>query len=94
MGLLLALSAGGLWSCKKKVSPKQCEELVDRYAQLYVKQRFPDAGPAEMEAEKDRERGLARSDDAFKNCPSEVQADEHACAMKATSPEALLKCLE
>lgn len=93
VGLLLALSGVGT-ACRKKVSPKQCDELIDRYAELFAKQHFPDAGPAELEAEKNRERGLARADDAFKNCPSEVQGDEHACGMKATSPEALLRCLE
>jgi hypothetical protein len=96
-GLLLVASlamAGSEMSCKRKVSQKQCDELLDRFSTLVVKERFPDAGADVLAAEQTRERGEAKSDDAFKNCTSEVQADEHACAMKAATSEALIKCLE
>jgi hypothetical protein len=76
-------------SCKRKASAAQCEELLDRYAQLAVKERAGDAG-ADVAAEKQEARGH----DAFKNCQSEVQLDEHACAMKATTSAAMLKCLD
>lgn len=93
--LVAGLTAfGSLASCTKKVSQAQCDELLDRFAGLVVKERMPDAGADTLAAERTRERSEAKSDDAFKNCTSEVQADEHACAMKATSSEALLKCLE
>lgn len=95
-GLLLvasvALFAGT--TCQKKVSQKECDELLDRFSELVVKERMPDAGAEQLAAERVRERGEAKSDDAFKNCTSEVQANEHACAMKAASSEALIKCLE
>lgn len=80
--------------CRKKVSAKECDVLLDRFAELVVKERFPDAGAEVITAERNRERSEAKGDDAFKNCTSEVQADEHACAMRATSSEAMLKCLE
>ena len=67
---------------------------TERFSELVVKERMPDAGPEVLTAERARERNEAKSDDAFKNCTSEVQADEHACAMKAASSEALIKCLE
>ncbi len=88
------LSFGSAVSCRKKVSQKQCDELLDRFSELVVKERMPDAGAEALAAERVRERSEAKSDDAFKNCTSEVQADEHACAMKAASSEALIKCLE
>jgi hypothetical protein len=96
-GLLLVASLasfGGAMSCRKKVSQKQCDELLDRFSELVVKERMPDAGAEALASERVRERGEAKSDDAFKNCTSEVQLDEHACAMKAASSEALIKCLE
>lgn len=78
-------------SCKRKVSSSQCEEMLDRYAQLAVKERADaDAGAEALAAEKQEARGL----DAFKNCQSVVQPDEHACAMKATTPAAMLKCVD
>ena len=96
-GLLLVASLatlGGVASCKRKVSQKQCDELLDRFSTLVVKERFPDAGPDALAAEQTRERAEAKSDDAFKNCTSEVQADEHSCAMQAKSSEAIIKCIE
>lgn len=81
-------------SCRKKVSQQQCDELLDRFSELVVKERMPDAGADALAAERIRERSEAKSDDAFKNCTSEVQLAEHACAMKAASSEALIKCLE
>lgn len=93
--LVVALAAvATMASCKKKVSQKQCDELLDHFSELVVKERLPDAGPEAFAAERTRERGEAKSDDAFKNCTSAVQDNEHACAMNATSSEALIKCLE
>jgi hypothetical protein len=100
-GCLLALlwaaalaALGSATSCKRKVSSKHCDELLERFSELVVKEHFPDAGAEVVAAERTRERKEAKSDDAFKNCTSEVQADEYACAMKAASSEALIKCLE
>ena len=95
-GLLLVVSLaafGAITSCRRKVSDKQCDELVDRLAELVVKERFPDAGPEVVAAERLRERSEAKGDE-LKNCTSQVQIDEHACAMNAKSSEALIKCLE
>ena len=94
--LLLVASlaaASGIASCKRKVSEKQCDELLDRFSELVVKERFPDAGPEVVASERLRERTEAKGDE-LRNCTSEVQADEHACAMSAKSSEALIKCLE
>jgi hypothetical protein len=92
--LIASLPALGIvTSCKRKVSEKQCDELLDRFAEMVVKERFPDAGPEVVAAERLRERTEAKGDE-LRNCTSEVQADEHACAMKAKSSEALIKCLE
>jgi hypothetical protein len=92
--LVLLLACAALVGCRKKATQKQCDELLDRFAELVVKERFPDAGPDQIAAERTRERSEAKGDDAFKNCTSEVQTDEHACAMKAATSEAMIKCLE
>jgi hypothetical protein len=96
-GLLLVATLAtfaSMASCRKKVSQKQCDELLDHFSELVVKERMPDAGAETLATERVRERGEAKSDDAFKNCTSEVQLDEHACAMKAATSEGLIKCLE
>ena len=80
--------------CKKKVTQEQCNQLVDHFAELVVKERFPDAGPDAIKAEQARERHEAAHDNEFKNCASEVQTNEFECAMKAEASAALIKCLE
>jgi len=90
--LVLAASLGA--GCKKKVTQPQCEELLDRYATLVVKERLKDAPPEKVKAEQARERDEARSDDDFKNCTAELSADDYTCAMKAATADAMEKCLE
>jgi hypothetical protein len=93
MTFCLVALVGSAASCKKKVSPKQCDELIEHFAELVVKERFPDAGPDVVAAEKTRERAEAKGDE-LKNCTSEVQPAEYECAMRATTSEALIKCVE
>jgi hypothetical protein len=81
-------------ACKKKVNDAQCGELLDRYASLVVRERHPDATPEAIAAEQARERDAAQHDDDFKNCTTELSTEDYACAMKATTSEALVKCLE
>ncbi len=81
-------------ACKTKATSSQCNALLDRYAQLVVTEKYPDASAVQIDAERTRERTEARGDDAFKNCSSEVSSVELTCAMSATSADAVLKCLE
>lgn len=84
----------GLGGCKKKITQAQCDQLLEHFAELVVNERFVDAGPVAIAAERERERQEAKRADEFKNCTSEVQANEHDCAMKAASSDAVIKCLE
>jgi hypothetical protein len=81
-------------ACKKHVTPDQCDQLLDRYAQFVVTEKAKDATPEAIKAEQAREREEARSDDDFKNCTSELSTEDFACAMAAQTSAALLKCLE
>jgi len=92
--LIAALCAVLVGGCKQKISQAQCDELVGHFAEVVVKERFPDAGPEAVSTERTRERQEATHADEFKNCRSEVQASEHDCAMKAQSSDAIIKCLE
>jgi len=83
-----------LLSCKAKASSAQCDQMLDRFAALVVTEKFPEAGAAQIDAERTHEKREAHGDDAFKNCSSEVSQSEFECAMRSTSPDAFLKCLE
>jgi hypothetical protein len=90
--LAIAVTSGA--ACKPKASASECDQLLERYAQLVVTERFADAGAEQVKAEREREKSEARGDDAFKNCSSEVSRVELECAMKAPNADALEKCLE
>lgn len=92
--LVAALVLSGIGGCKKKVTQSQCDQLLDHFAELVVKERYPDAGADAIATERRRERQEATHANEFKNCTSEVQTNEHECAMKAQSSDALIKCLE
>jgi hypothetical protein len=93
--LALAFSVAlPIGACKKKVSQAQCDELIDRFATLVVKERIRDATPEVVKAEQDRERQEARGDEAFRNCTSEVAPEDYGCAMRSATSDQFLKCLE
>ena len=92
--VLAAGAASTLGGCKQKISQAQCEQLVDHFAELVVRERYADAGPEAIAAERVRERQEAKNADEFRNCPSQVQTKEHECAMQAQTSDALIKCLE
>jgi prophage tail gpP-like protein len=89
-----AAAAACAVGCTPKASATQCDELLDRYAQLVVTEQLHDASAEQMRAERERERSEARADDAFKNCSSEVSRAEFDCAMRAANANAFEKCLE
>lgn len=80
--------------CSKKVSQPECDQLVEHYASLVVRENNPDASAAVVKAEQERERREAKGDDGFKNCTTEVQRSEFGCAMRSTTSEGVLRCLE
>ncbi len=92
--LAVAMSLVVCGSCKPKVTTAQCDQLIDRYAALVVAAKLPDASPAIIDAEREREKTEARGDDAFKSCSSQVSQAEFECAMRAPNADAFEKCLE
>ena len=94
-GIIVTAALGvGTSACKKKITAQQCDEMVSRYVELAMKEKFPDAGPEQVAAERARVNQEARAADELKNCASEVTPDEHACAMKSPTSDGLIKCLE
>jgi hypothetical protein len=91
LGGLAAVSATG---CKAKASARECDQLLERYAQLVVTERYPDASASQIKTFHDQEKREALGDDAFKNCSSEVSKTEFDCAMRASSADTFEKCLE
>lgn len=92
IGALLACAS--LAGCRKHVTQAQCDEIVGHYAELVVREQLPDASADTIAKEKAREQSEARADDGFKNCTTELEPADHACAMAAATPDALEACLK
>jgi hypothetical protein len=91
--VVLALAVG-VPGCREKVTAAQCEALIERYAELVVRDKMPGASDEIIKTEKKLVRDEAKSDEAFHNCTTEVGPKEYACAMGAATPDAVEKCLE
>ena len=91
---LCLVAATAVVGCRKHVTQAQCDEIVGHYAELVVHEKFPDASAETTAKEKEREQGEARGDEGFKNCTTELEPSDHACAMAATTPDALENCLK
>lgn len=83
-----------LSGCREKINATQCEALVDRYAELVVLDKMPDAPQEVVRKEQKVVRDQANADEGFRNCTTEVGPKEFACAMAAKTPDAIEKCLE
>lgn len=90
----ITIVTSSIAGCSKKVTPQQCDAIVEHYAELVVRDTKKDASAEEIKAEKERETKEAKSDDAFRNCTSEIEPADYDCAMNASSADALEKCLE
>lgn len=91
---LCAAAVLGLASCSKKVTQDQCDAILSRYAEMVVRESKPDAGAEAIKAEQEHEKAEAKSDDAFRNCTSQIEPADYDCAMKAKTADELEKCLE
>jgi hypothetical protein len=91
---LIASPVASAAGCKAKANASECDDLLERYAQLVVTERYPDASAAQIKTFHDQEKREALGDDAFKNCSSEVSQREFGCAMNAPTADAFEKCLE
>jgi hypothetical protein len=80
--------------CRRTATPAECDALVDHFAELVVREKLPDAGADLVAAERARQRDEARKDEGFRACPEQMTRAQHACAMSATSSDALLACFE
>ena len=76
------------------LTPAQCEELVDAYVALVVREVSADASPVELRAQQERVRAEAQRDPALAKCTTEISRAKHACAMASTSADAFENCLE
>jgi hypothetical protein len=88
-----AMLAATACASPKKLTPAQCDELVDRYTEIALCESFPDASAELVAAQKTQVRALAQQDPALSKCVEQISSAQHACAMRASTPDAFEQCL-
>lgn len=86
----LALFVSG---CAERLSPAECETLLDRYVALLSASDRPNTSDSELVRLKALAREKALRDPSFMRCASEVSRSQFQCAMKAENTDRLEQCL-
>lgn len=93
--LIAALIAAAVaWRRRAHATREECERLLDRYVELFARQRWPEGSEAWLREQQARSREKAATEPSFLACPREVTRAELACAMAAPNVDELEKCLE
>ena len=93
--LRIALALVLLASCKPRITQKECDALLDRYAELLVTENAPAATtPPEVFAEaKAQVKEAAQANAVVKSC-DEVRRPAFICAISASTTDEFERCLE
>lgn len=98
-GELLRLS-GTAWiclsllsSCGKPLAPAECNQLLDHYTELLVRQDNRTISDEEVDRSKAGARLKAAGSHEFARCSSKVSRRQWDCAMRAPSVDEVERCL-
>jgi hypothetical protein len=85
----------GLWlcGCGKPLEPKECEQLLDHYVELLVRDDRPKSGGGELLRVQAEARKKAAQDPAFLQCRDRVSRKSFDCAMDAQDANRVEQCL-
>jgi hypothetical protein len=91
----LALCALPLSSCQKPLDSLECRRLLDRYAEMLVREEEPTATPERVAQVLEQARRVAGEDPRFEmaECPTRVPRRSFECAMNAPSVDTIERCL-
>jgi hypothetical protein len=98
-GFAMSLAAGLLTSltpaCGRPVAEEECRTLIERYAELLVKEEEPGANPERVARIQTEARSVAEKNPKFElsSCSSKVSRSSYECAMHADSVDAIERCL-
>jgi hypothetical protein len=86
----LALTASG---CSKRVEPSECQQLLDHYVELLLRDDRPKSSAGEVLRLQQEARKKAAQDPAFHECRERVSRKSFDCAMDAQDANRLEQCL-
>lgn len=86
----VALLLGG---CGKRLEASECEQLLDHYVELLLRDDRPKSSAGEVLRLQQEARKKAEHDPAFSQCSSRVSRKSFECAMDAQDANRLEQCL-
>ena len=92
-GALLACVATLVVGCRARLEESECQQLLDRYVELLLRDDRPKASAGEVLRLQQEARRKAAFDPAFGDCQSQVSRRSFECAMKADDANRLEQCL-
>jgi hypothetical protein len=88
LSFLLALAG-----CTRGPSPEECDQLLDHYTELLVKQENRKASEDEVARLQREARAKAAADREFAKCGNRLSKRQWECAMKAPTVDDVERCL-
>ena len=89
----ITVLASALAACARGPTPDECNQLLDHYTELLVKQEKRDASEDEVARAQREARAKSATDRSFAQCGNKVSRRQWACAMKAPSVDDVERCL-
>ena len=80
-------------SCSKRLETRECEQLLDHYVELLLRDDRPKSSAGEVLRVQQEARKKAQQDPAFAECSSRVSRRGFDCAMRAENANLLEQCL-
>lgn len=82
-----------LVGCGRPLDPDECNQLLDHYTELLVRQERRGVSDDELERTKQSARLKAAGSTDFAKCSTKVSRSQWECAMKAPSVDEVERCL-
>jgi hypothetical protein len=95
--LLLAVLA---IACNRKVTRRECSEMLDRYLDMTIAQdpSLTNLSETESRAAREVKKAMRRAEPRYAKveaqCEAEITSREYRCAMKAPNPDAWEACID
>ena len=80
-------------ACARDPNPDECDQLLDHYTELLVRQGNKDVTDDELGRLKRESRTKAAADREFSQCGNKLSRRQWECAMKAPTVDDVERCL-
>lgn len=90
---LVCLSGALLSACGARVTPEECNQLLDHYTEKVIDQARPSTSLSQRMELVQQAREKAAQDPEFASCTARVSRRKWECAMRAPDADEVERCL-